>query len=250
MKKQWYEILFENYAKSYDNEPFTQGTIGEVDFIEKELQYDKALNLLDVGCGTGRHSIELAKRGYQVTGIDLSENQLKRAREKATEAGVRIDFIQADARHFTFNQKFDAVIMICEGGFSLMETDAMNFEILKHCQMALKKGGKLIFTTLNALFPLYHSTEKFLNEGAQKVKVKGIDLMTLREKQQYEGKNDDGKTMHLQTNERYYMPSEIHWLLESLGFSEIEIFGCELGNFSREKKLATEDYEMLVIARL
>ncbi len=56
-KKQWYETLFENYGKKYDNESFTQGTKGECDFIEKELNYDKRLKILDVGCGTGRHSI-------------------------------------------------------------------------------------------------------------------------------------------------------------------------------------------------
>ena len=72
-KKQWYELLFENYSQKYDNECFTQGTIGECDFIEKELDFDKSLRILDVGCGTGRHTLELTKRGYSVTGIDLSD---------------------------------------------------------------------------------------------------------------------------------------------------------------------------------
>jgi ubiquinone/menaquinone biosynthesis C-methylase UbiE len=55
-KKQWYELLFENYSRKYDNENFTQGTIGECDFIENELSYNKSLKILDVGCGTGQHS--------------------------------------------------------------------------------------------------------------------------------------------------------------------------------------------------
>ena len=79
----WYESLFENYGEKYDNENFTQGTTGECDFIEEELKSDKTLKILDVGCGTGRHTIELSKRGYNVTGIDLSESQLARAKEKA-----------------------------------------------------------------------------------------------------------------------------------------------------------------------
>jgi len=83
MKQQWYESLFENYGQKYDSEHFTRGTAGECDFIEKEINFDKSLKILDVGCGTGRHAIELTKRGYQVTGIDLSESQLKRAKEKA-----------------------------------------------------------------------------------------------------------------------------------------------------------------------
>jgi 2-polyprenyl-3-methyl-5-hydroxy-6-metoxy-1,4-benzoquinol methylase len=154
MKKQWYESLFENYAKTYDNESFTHGTLGECDFIEKEINFDKSLKILDVGCGTGRHAIELTKRGYNVTGIDLSENQLERAREKAKENNLVIDFQHQDARNLPFDSEFDVAIMLCEGGFSLMETDEMNFDILKNVTKALKPNAKLIFTTLNGLFPI------------------------------------------------------------------------------------------------
>jgi predicted TPR repeat methyltransferase len=70
--KQWYESLFENYAEKYDKEVYVQGTLGECDFIEQEISHDKSLKIIDIGCGTGRHSIELSKRGYAVTGIDLS----------------------------------------------------------------------------------------------------------------------------------------------------------------------------------
>jgi 2-polyprenyl-3-methyl-5-hydroxy-6-metoxy-1,4-benzoquinol methylase len=76
--KQWYEVLFEDYADKYDNESFTTGTTGEVDFIENEIGYNKSFKILDVGCGTGRHSLELARRGYNVTGIDLSESRRNR----------------------------------------------------------------------------------------------------------------------------------------------------------------------------
>lgn len=131
---QWYEKLFENYADQYDREPFTHGTLGECDFIERELNYNKSLKIVDIGCGTGRHAIELAKRGYSVTGIDLSEAQLKKAREKAEQANVKVEFLRYDARNLPFENQFDAAIMICEGAFPLMETDEMNFEILKMLQ--------------------------------------------------------------------------------------------------------------------
>ena len=78
--KQWYEALFENYAISYEKESFTKGTIGECDFIEKELGYNKEVNILDIGCGTGRHAIELSKRGYRVIGVDLSYSMLQKHR--------------------------------------------------------------------------------------------------------------------------------------------------------------------------
>ena len=123
--KQWYEELFENYGIKYDNENFIQGTIGECDFIEKEIGYNKATRILDIGCGTGRHSIELAKRGYTVVGIDLSESQLKRAKEKASEQNLQIIFQKHDARNLPFLHEFNLIIMICEGAFPLMETDEM-----------------------------------------------------------------------------------------------------------------------------
>jgi hypothetical protein len=56
--------------------------------------------------------------------------------------------------------------MICEGAFPLMETDEMNFDILKSINRSLKPESKLIFTTLNGLFPLFHSVEKFCNSNS------------------------------------------------------------------------------------
>jgi len=250
--KQWYESLFENYARKYDNEIYTQGTVGECDFIEQEIRRDKSLKIIDIGCGTGRHSIELAKRGYQVTGIDLSESQLKRAQEKAKEAGVTICFQKHDARNLQFKGEFDLAIMLCEGGFSLMETDEMNFEILKNATKALKQEGKLIFTTLNGLFPLFHSVKEFYESAAKegRAEVKGctFDLMTFRDHNTAVIEDDSGKKRELKCNERYYVPSEITWLLKTLGHKTIDIYGAKLGAFSRKNKLTPEDFEMLVIA--
>ncbi|MGE5479970.1 MAG: class I SAM-dependent methyltransferase [Chloroflexota bacterium] len=250
--KQWYEALFESYGQKYDNESFTQGTIGECDFIERELQYDKNLSILDVGCGTGRHSIELTKRGYSVTGIDLSDSMLERAREKASDAGLEIDFIKEDARKLPFHNAFDAAIMLCEGGFPLMETDEMNFEILKNVTKALTEQGKLIFTTLNGLFPLYHSIEEFTAAGVENGNVtyrdNTFDLLTFRDHNITEIIDDSGITKTLECNERYYVPSEITWLLKTLGYHKIDILGARLGAFSRNDKLTTDDFEMLVVA--
>lgn len=248
--KQWYETLFENYAEKYDKEVYTLGTIGECDFIEREFNFDKSLKILDVGCGTGRHSIELTKRGYHVTGVDLSESQLTRAREKAKAENLEIKFIQGDARNLPYDSEFDAAIMLCEGGFSLMETDEMNFDILKNVTKSLKEKGKFIFTTLNGLFPLFHSVKEFMNEGDERATYKSstFDLMTFRDISTNEIEDDDGKLMKLVCNERYYVPSEITWLLKSLGYKKIEIFGAKLGEFSREDILTTKDFEMLVIA--
>lgn len=250
--KQWYESLFENYARTYDKECFVQGTMKECDFIEQELRYDKTKKIIDIGCGTGRHAIELTKRGYTVTGVDLSESQLQRAREKAAEQHLSIDFQHHDARYLPFENDFDVALMLCEGGFPLMETDEMNFEILKSATRALRSPGTFIFTTLNGLFPLYHSVEAFCasetKEGNATYRSNTFDLMTFRDYNITEIVDDLGNKKELQCNERYYVPCEITWLLKTLGYRNIDIFGAKLGAFSRHDALTTEDFEMLVIA--
>lgn len=247
--KAWYEELFANYADKYDEESFTRGTLGECDFIEREIEHDKRVRILDIGCGTGRHAIELASRGYAVTGIDLSAAQLTRAREKATALNLAIDFQTQDARALNFENEFDLVIMLCEGAFPLMETDEMNYQILANAAKALNEKGKLIFTTLNGLFPLFHSVKEMINSGSSQGESADntFDLMTFRERSVYETEDDDGNKLTLDCNERYYVPSEINWLLTSLGFSVIDIFGAKLGAFSRDDALSQENFEMLVI---
>ncbi|MDP2208786.1 MAG: class I SAM-dependent methyltransferase [Bacteroidota bacterium] len=252
--KQWYEALFENYANKYEKENFTQGTIGEVDFIETELVRswgdDKSCKILDIGCGTGRHAIELAKRDYKVVGVDLSENMLAKARDNALLYGVEVKFVCADARELIFKNEFDLVIMICEGAFPLMETDEMNYKILQNAAQALKQNGKFIFTTLNGLYPLFHSVKDFVNDNIVDGRSSGntFDLMTFRDHSTFEVEDDDGNQKVMACNERYYVPSEIKWLLKSLNFKQIDIFGCKIGVWSRNDKLTTEDFEMLVIS--
>jgi len=250
--KQWYEILFENYAHSYDREVFTQGTVQEVDFIEQEIGFDKTTRILDIGCGTGRHAIELAKRGYSVTGVDLSVSQLQRAREHAGAAGVQVQFEQHDACSLPYDNEFDVTLNLCEAGFALMETDDMNYAILQGAARALKPGGKLLLTTLNALFPLAHSIEEFENANAVGTKNSNhtFDFLTLRNRSVVEAADDAGHIRTLQCNERYYMPSEISWMLTTLKFSTVEIFGCRAGNFDRNRPVTPSDFELLVLATI
>jgi hypothetical protein len=136
--------------------------------------------------------------------------------------------------------------MICEGAFPLMETDEMNYEILKNAYNVLKSKGKIIFTTLNGLFPLFNSVKKFCaettNEGNAEYKNNTFDLMTFRDFSITTVKDDSGNIKELKCNERYYVPSEITWLLKSLGFKNIDIYGAKLGAFSRDDKLTKDDF--------
>lgn len=250
--KPWYEELFRNYAETYDTESFTQGTLQECEFIDREFGEDRTMRILDIGCGTGRHAIELAKRGYRVTGVDLSEDQLNRARLKAEAAGVSVTFLHADARLLPFMQEFEGVLIICEGAFPLMDTDRENYAILAQARNALKPGSKLIMTTLNGLFPLYQ-WGKCMKPDTSSLEIAEdhrFDLMTFREYSRMEVTDDDNQTRVLACSERYYLPAEMSWMLSSLGFSSIRIMGCDIGAWDASVPLTPRHFEMLVIAQL
>jgi hypothetical protein len=140
--------------------------------------------------------------------------------------------------------------MLCEGGFSLQETDALNYQILASAERALRSPGKLIFSTLNALFPLYHNVKDFYDAQSSGAKAREctFDLMTFRDHSSISITDDDGNAKELMTDERYYAPSEISWYLTALKFKKFSIHGCHLGDYDRAHALTADDFEMLVIA--
>lgn len=100
--------------------------------------------ILNGGCGTGGHAIPLAKRGYEVTGIDLSEEMINIAKEKASKSGVNIDFNVMDLRELRFNKKFDACVLM----FAVIDYLTDNKDLLKalaNIRENLKSGSLLIF---------------------------------------------------------------------------------------------------------
>src|SRR4029450_3359072 len=92
-----------------DERPEEQ-TRAEVDALERALEMTAPLRVLDVPCGAGRHSLELARRGHRVTGVDFNRGVLERARELAPSAGLDGDFRQGDMRELDFDAAFERAI--------------------------------------------------------------------------------------------------------------------------------------------
>jgi hypothetical protein len=111
-------------------------------------------------------------------------------------------------------------------------------------------GGKLLLTTLNALFPLFHSLKDFFaakESGAAADKLT-FDLMTFRNRAEFTFTDDAGLSHTIETDERFYTPAEMRWLLQTAGFAKIDVYGCHIGQFSRNNPPTIDDFEMLVIA--
>ncbi len=119
-----------------------------VDLILKNTNLKKDAGILDLACGTGRHSIFFASCGYKVTAVDLSENLLKVARASAQAANVDIRFIQADMRHFCVNEEFDLIVNLFTS-FGYFEEDEKNFRLFDFVNKQLSEKGSFVLDYFN-----------------------------------------------------------------------------------------------------
>jgi SAM-dependent methyltransferase len=109
---------FGGYARYYDLLYRDKDYRGETEFVERVIRahVPDARRILELGCGTGVHAIMLAERGYHVVGIDLSEEMLSVATQRAgrlpPEIANRVRFVQGDARGANVNGRFDAVLAL------------------------------------------------------------------------------------------------------------------------------------------
>nr|MDO8134575.1 class I SAM-dependent methyltransferase [Candidatus Njordarchaeum guaymaensis] len=242
-RNEW-ETFFDGHAPVYMKEVFTQNTVKEVDFVIEELKLQPGCSILDMGCGTGRHSVELAKRGYRVTGVDISSGMLAEAEKAATEAGVRVEWIQADATKFKSRKTFDGAICLCEGAFGLLASSdhpiGHDLAILSNINAALKPGSKLILTTLNA----FEKIRRFSQEDVEKGKfdpVMMVEVFTM------ECVTPRGKKSVL-VRERGYVPTELFMLFGQADFEVEHIWGGTAGNWGR-RKINLDEIEVMVVAK-
>ena len=143
--KEWFDSpLYETFYASRDEEDAARLT----KLFSRELQPGNYPEILDLACGRGRHAIHLAKRGYRVTGMDLSERALEVAQERANEAGAgTIRFIRGDMRQ-PLTMKFDAVVNFFTS-FGYFEEDEDNHKVIEAVGQMLNKGGAFFIDYLN-----------------------------------------------------------------------------------------------------
>lgn len=222
-KKTW-EKFFDEHASIYEENIFTKNTLQEVDFLLEELQLPLSSAILDVGCGTGRHSIELARRGYLMTGVDLSAEMLARAAAAAKKAGVKLQLIQSDATTFSLPPKFDAAICLCEGAFGLLGKGEDPIEqplsILRNISRSLKLHAKAIFTVLNGIAMFRRYQNKDVTEGH-------FDPLSIVESGQHSPKEG---LPALVVWERGFVPTELRLLFQLAGMSIIHLWVGTAGN--------------------
>jgi 2-polyprenyl-3-methyl-5-hydroxy-6-metoxy-1,4-benzoquinol methylase len=238
-----WETFFDGHAPHYMKNGFTKNTLAEVDFIVDELKLPAGSVILDVGCGTGRHSIELAKRGYQVTGIDISTGMLSEAKKAAAEANVNVEWIHSDAVKYCAAKLFDAVICLCEGAFGLIgkgeEPVEHDMAILKSISDACKPQGRFILTTLNAYSKIRSLTQENVNSGR-------FNPLTMVEHHMDELDLPEGKKQ-VEIKERRYFPFELIRMFAQAGLNVENIWGGTAGSWNRQN-INLDEIEIMMVA--
>ncbi len=250
--------IFKNYAQFYDNLYKDKNYKKECDYLEKIFKNNsskKIKTILDLGCGTGNHDLILAKRGYSITGVDISKLMLKLARKKAEKANLKINFYQEDIRKLDLKKKFDAVISM----FAVMGYQVANDDFEKALLTAnkhLKKNGLFIFDIWFGPAVLADKPK----DKTKKVKIKNgyiirktkcqLDLLKQRVDIDFETKRYSIENKLQQKNRethqmRFFFSQEIRYFLEKTGFKFLGFYPF----LELEEKVTEKAWNIVVVAQ-
>lgn len=221
-------------GEAYLRYSFTKGTAQEVAFLLDLLALPRGARVLDVGCGPGRHAVELAKAGLQVVGVDVSRRFLEIAAERCRAAGVGASFFEVDARQMPFDNEFDAVISLCQGGFGLMGGD--DSIVFRRIAEATKPRGRVILTAFNAFFEVAHE-----RDGA----AFDVDAGVVHERTTI--KDEEGREHETDLWTSVYTPRELRLLALGVGLVPERVWAVDPGAYARNAP-DVEHPELLLVA--
>jgi len=243
--KQWFEEIFDDdYLRTL---PFltAKQTEREAGFIAESLAVPSGGAVLDLACGYGRHAMELAAKGYKVTGLDLSLPLLIRAADAARRSGLSINFIHGDMREMTFENEFDgAYSMFTSFGYF---DDDTNRKVAANLQRAIKPGGKLVLDLVNRDYLVRDLPTRVWWQGDGCVILEEVDFNYFSSRLQVQRSIifEDGRQLEQEISIRAYSLHEIGKVLHHSGFRVTEVSG---GLALRGKYFGADSRQLIVLA--
>lgn len=240
----WYEDFFEGVALDlWERACSVDQTRAECDLIESLMSLPPDACLLDLPCGLGRHLIEMASRGYRMTGVDLSREAIERVAASAQRLGVPVELIQGDMRERRFDVSFDGAF--CLGNsFGYFDFDG-SLEFVKAVSGALKPGsGFLLETGVAAESILPNLDEKNWFE------VEDMVLLMENEYQVQESRLDtrftvvhQGSTQVMCASHHVFTVSDIARMFRAAGLQIKDLFSS-----ADQKRYSVGDPNLIVFA--
>jgi SAM-dependent methyltransferase len=234
MTRPWYETIFdERYPDLFG--PLEQDPEEEVARIVELLAIPPGARVVDLGCGRGRHAIPLSRRGYRVTGVDISEKMLRMARERAGRENVSVEWVREDMREFVRPDRYDACLSLFTSfGFFC---DEENARVLRNVADSLKGGGTLLLDLRNAQKGLAgeedHEKTVTVPAGRLRLCVR-FDRATCRAHAEHELTRPDGIRISSRFDVRIYSEEELRAMLREAGMRIRAVHGSlEGGPFTR-----------------
>ncbi len=225
--KSWYnqDIYWTTFESILFNRKRLADTTAQVDNIIKLLQIENGAKILDLCCGIGRHSLEFARRGFQVTGVDRTKSYLDKAEKQAKAEGLQIEFINGDMRNFCREAAFDVVINMFTS-FGYFEDAEDDRRVVENVYRSLKSGGKFLIEMMGKELLARDFRERDWNEINGFIILEDRKLLNNWEK--IESRwiiLKDGQQVEYKFFLRLYSAVEIKSLLKHYRFSDTKIFG-------------------------
>jgi len=224
----WYETFFdEDYIINTVPTIAPERTKKEVDFIQRTLNLPQGAQMLDLCCGHGRHTVELAASGYSMVGQDLSQSSLDLAKTAAAERNLQIQFIHSDMRHIPFEAEFDAVINMFTA-FGYFDDDTEDQQVLDAAAKALKPEGKFLIDLINAVRIVHNYQHQVWHErsnGEFHLIQRNYNVLTGINEERIVRIASDGKRRELRTSVHLYFYPELAKMLNRAGLVPVQVFG-------------------------
>jgi SAM-dependent methyltransferase len=243
--KQWYEEIFDDdYLRTLPLLTARQ-TEREAAFLAEALGLSAGASVLDVGCGYGRHALELAQRGCKVTGLDLSLPLLIRAADSARRAGLTVNFIHGDMRELAFVDEFDAAYAMFTT-FGYFDDDT-NRKVAANLSQAIKPGGRLLLDVVNRDYLVRDLPTRVWWQGEGCVILEEVDFNYFSSRLQVQRSIifEDGRQQEQEISIRAYSLHEVGKLLHHAGFRVTEVSG---GLALRGKFFGAQSRQLIVLA--
>lgn len=164
MARDWYKKI---WTLDIQNQSWVEDTKRQVDFLVEHLALRGDERVLDLACGFGRHALELARRGFDVTGVDITPDYVRYATEQARKEKLNARFICQDIREVSFAEPFDVVLNMADGAVGYLENETENHKIFEVIAHALKPGGKHFMDIMSADYARGHFPCKLWDAGEQ-----------------------------------------------------------------------------------